>query len=69
MGIQVTHTRARRPLRFDQPRGPGFLFGVTEYDDGVTFGNVTRPANYANKLDPYRDFVVVQPPGSIVLLL
>ena len=44
---------------------PGYLLGVTEYDDGVQFGDALR---LAGGVIPYRDFVVVQPPGSIVLM-
>jgi alpha-1,2-mannosyltransferase len=52
-------------LRLFQLSRPGYLLGVTEYDDGTLFGNAVRLANGAI---PYRDFVVVQPPGSIVLM-
>jgi alpha-1,2-mannosyltransferase len=52
-------------LRLLQLSRPGFLLGVTEYDDGVLFGNAVR---LVNGLIPYRDFAVVQPPGSILLM-
>jgi hypothetical protein len=52
-------------LRFLQLSRPGFLLGVTEYDDGVLFGNAVR---LVNGVIPYRDFAVVQPPGSILLM-
>jgi len=52
-------------LRLYQLSRPGYLLGVTEYDDGALFGNAVRLANGAI---PYRDFAVVQPPGSIVLI-
>jgi len=52
-------------LRFVQLLRPGYLLGVTEYDDGVLFGNAVRLVNGAI---PYRDFAVVQPPGSILLM-
>jgi hypothetical protein len=52
-------------LRLFQLSRPGYLLGVTEYDDGALFGNAVRLVNGAI---PYRDFAVVQPPGSIVLM-
>ena len=52
-------------LRLFQLSRPGYLLGVTEYDDGALFGNAVRLVNGAI---PYRDFAVVQPPGSIVLI-
>lgn len=52
-------------LRFFQLLRPGFLLGMSEYDDGVMFGNAVR---LVNGVIPYRDFAVVQPPGSIVLM-
>ena len=45
---------------------PGHLLGVTEADDGILFGNSLR---LAGGVIPYRDFAVVQPPGSILLML
>jgi hypothetical protein len=45
---------------------PGFLLGVTEYDDGSYFGSAVRMAD--GQL-PYRDFVFVQPPGITLLML
>ena len=52
-------------LRFLQLSRPYYLLGVTEYDDGVLFGNAVR---LVSGVIPYRDFAVVQPPGSIVLM-
>jgi alpha-1,2-mannosyltransferase len=52
-------------LRLFQLSRPGYLLGVTEYDDGALFGNAVRLVNGAI---PYRDFAVVQPPGSVVLM-
>lgn len=43
----------------------GFLFGITEYDDGVYLGNAVRLVHGAM---PYRDFVAVDPPGMLLLL-
>jgi alpha-1,2-mannosyltransferase len=44
---------------------PGFLLGVTEYDDGPYFGSAVRLAHGSL---PYRDFVLVQPPGITLLM-
>jgi hypothetical protein len=52
-------------LRAFQLTRPGYLLGVTEYDDGVLFGNALR---LVSGVIPYRDFSVVQPPGSIALM-
>jgi hypothetical protein len=52
-------------LRGYQLSRPGYLTGVTEYDDGVLFGNALR---LVSGVIPYRDFAVVQPPGSMLLI-
>ena len=44
---------------------PGYLLGVTEYDDGSYFGSAVRLVQ--GQL-PYRDFVFVQPPGITLLM-
>jgi hypothetical protein len=43
---------------------PNMLFGVTEYDDGAYFGSAIRLVHGAL---PYRNFVMVQPPGFTLL--
>jgi alpha-1,2-mannosyltransferase len=53
-------------LRLYQLSRPGYLLGVTEYDDGPYFGSALALLNGAV---PYRDFVIVQPPGITVLML
>jgi alpha-1,2-mannosyltransferase len=58
-------TLAAALLRLYQLTRPGYLLGVTEYDDGVQFGDTLR---LVSGVIPYRDFVVVQPPGSILLM-
>jgi alpha-1,2-mannosyltransferase len=58
-------TAAAAFLRFYQLTRPGYLLGVTEYDDGVQFGDAVR---LVSGVIPYRDFVVMQPPGGIVLM-
>ncbi len=52
-------------LRLVQLFRPGYLSGFTQYDDGVYFGNAARLADGAI---PYRDFAMVQPPGSMLLM-
>jgi len=52
-------------LRAYQLSRPGYLLGVTEYDDGVLFGNALR---LVSGVIPYRDFAMVQPPGSALLM-
>ena len=44
---------------------PGYLLGVTEYDDGSYFGSAVR---LVHGVLPYRDFVFVQPPGITLLM-
>ena len=44
---------------------PGFLTGVSEYDDGVYLGAAIRLTQGAL---PYHDFAFVQPPGMLVLM-
>ncbi len=51
-------------LGFYQLSRPNMLFGVTEYDDGAYFGAAIRLVHGAL---PYRDFVMVQPPGFTLL--
>ena len=45
---------------------PGQLLGVTEYDDGPYFGSALR---LLHGIMPYRDFVLVQPPGITLLMV
>lgn len=44
----------------------GFLLGVAEYDDGPYFGSAVR---LTQGVLPYRDFVLVQPPGITLLMV
>ena len=53
-------------LRLWQLSRPGYLFGVTEYDDGPYFGSAVRLVDGAL---PYRDFILVQPPGITLLMV
>ena len=45
---------------------PGYLMGVTEYDDGPYFGSAV---DLLHGVLPYRDFIFVQPPGITLLML
>jgi hypothetical protein len=45
---------------------PGYLTGFTQYDDGVYIGNSLR---LVDGVIPYRDFSMVQPPGSMLLMV
>jgi alpha-1,2-mannosyltransferase len=58
-------TAAGLLLRIFQLSKPGFLLGVMQYDDGVLFGNAIR---LVHGVIPYRDFDMVQPPGSMLLM-
>jgi alpha-1,2-mannosyltransferase len=53
-------------LRLYQLARPNFLLSVTEYDDGPYFGSAVRLVNGSL---PYRDFLLVQPPGITILML
>ena len=53
-------------LRIFQLTRPGYLLGVTEYDDGPYFGSAVRLLSGSL---PYRDFVLVQPPGITLLMV
>jgi alpha-1,2-mannosyltransferase len=65
LGVIALCTAVAAFLRFYQLTRPGYLLGVTEYDDGVNFGNALR---LVSGVIPYRDFVMVQPPGAMVLI-
>ena len=53
-------------LRLYQLSRPVFLLSVNEYDDGPYFGSAVRLVN--GDL-PYRDFLIVQPPGITLLMV
>ena len=53
-------------LRLYQLSRPGFLLSVNEYDDGPYFGSAVRLVYGAL---PYRDFLIVQPPGITLLMI
>jgi hypothetical protein len=52
-------------LRLYELFRPGYLLGLTEYDDGSYFGSAVH---LTQGILPYRDFIFVQPPGIIVLM-
>ena len=63
--VVVAATVLAAVLRIYQLTRPGFLHGVTEYDDGVYFGSAVA---LIHGHVPYRDFVLVQPPGVVLLM-
>ena len=52
-------------LRIYELSRPGYLLGLTEYDDGSYFGS---SVHLVGGILPYRDFVFVQPPGILLLM-
>ncbi len=52
-------------LRLYQLTRPQYLLGVTEYDDGTDFGSAVL---LIHGYLPYRDFIIVQPPGITLLM-
>ena len=53
-------------LRLWQLSRPGYLLGLTEYDDGPYFGSAVR---LVHGVLPYRGFILVQPPGITLLMV
>jgi alpha-1,2-mannosyltransferase len=64
--VIVAATLLALGLRFYQLSRPFYLLGVNEYDDGPYFGSAVRLLNGAL---PYRDFLIVQPPGITLLMV
>ena len=64
--VIIAATLLALALRLFQFSRPGYLLGVTEYDDGPYFGSALR---LIHGLVPYRDFQVIQPPGITLLML
>src|SRR5215813_8754943 len=52
-------------LRIYELSRPGYLLGLTEYDDGSYFGS---SVHLVDGIVPYRDFIFVQPPGILLLM-
>ena len=53
-------------LRCFQIFRTGHLLGVGDYDDGTDFGGALR---LIHGIVPYRDFIIVQPPGIVLLMV
>jgi alpha-1,2-mannosyltransferase len=52
-------------LRLYDLSRPGYLLGISEYDDGTDFGSAVRLVGGAV---PYHDFIMVQPPGITLIM-
>jgi alpha-1,2-mannosyltransferase len=63
--VLVTATAVAIALRLYQLTRPGYLLGVSEYDGGVYFGSAVL---LVHGYLPYRDFILVQPPGITMLM-
>ncbi|HUY46864.1 MAG TPA: glycosyltransferase 87 family protein [Streptosporangiaceae bacterium] len=63
--VLVAATALALGLRIYQLTRPGYLLGVTEYDDGTDFGSAVL---LVDGYLPYRDFIIVQPPGITLLM-
>jgi hypothetical protein len=63
--VIVVATLVGLALRLYQLSRPGYLHGITEYDDGTDFGSAVR---LVHGVLPYRDFIMVQPPGITLLM-
>src|SRR5262249_56288547 len=61
----ITATLLAVALRIYDVTRPGYLFGVSEYDDGTDFGSAIRLLHGGV---PYRDFIMVQPPGITLIM-
>jgi Glycosyltransferase family 87 len=61
----ITATLIAVGLRLYELSRPGYLLGITSYDDGTDFGSAVRLVHGAL---PYRDFIMVQPPGITLLM-
>jgi hypothetical protein len=63
--VIITATLLAVALRIYDLTRPGYLFGISEYDDGTDFGSAIRLVHGAV---PYRDFIMVQPPGITLIM-
>src|SRR5215831_15534014 len=63
--VIMTATLLAVGLRLYDLSRPDFLLGINEYDEGTDFGSAIRLVHGAL---PYRDFVMVQPPGITLLM-
>ena len=64
-GVIIAATVLAVGLRLYDLTRPGYLFGISEYDDGTDFGSAIRLVHGAV---PYRDFIMVQPPGITLIM-
>jgi hypothetical protein len=63
--VIITATLLAVALRIYDLTRPGYLFGITEYDDGTDFGSAIRLVHGGV---PYHDFIMVQPPGITLIM-
>lgn len=63
--VIITATLTAVCLRLYDLSRPGLLYGINEYDEGTDFGSAIRLVHGAL---PYRDYVMVQPPGITLLM-
>ena len=63
--VIITATLLAVALRIYDLTRPGYLFGISEYDDGTDFGSAIRLVRGGV---PYRDFIMVQPPGITLIM-
>lgn len=64
--VMLIATLLALALRLFTLSRPGYLTGITEYDDGVYLGGSVRMSE--GKL-PYLDFAFIQPPGILELMM
>src|SRR5215467_12524918 len=63
--VITTATLLAVGLRLYDLSRPDFLLGINEYDEGTDFGSAVRLVHGAL---PYRDFIMVHPPGITLLM-
>ena len=63
--VIIVATLLAAGLRLYNLSRPGYLFGISEYDDGTDLGSAIRLVHGAL---PYRDFIMVQPPGITLIM-
>src|SRR5215475_8763906 len=63
--VIIAATLAAVGLRLYDLSRSGYLLGISEYDDGTDFGSAIRLVHGAV---PYRDFIMVQPPGITLIM-
>jgi len=63
--VMLAATALALAIRLYTLSRPGYISGITEYDDGVYLGGAIRLVQGAL---PYHDFAFVQPPGILLLM-